>query len=95
MAARKTKAEVTALESLLGDIKNESGKSRKMTSEDLFNYVNDNFDSVASKNAMLKKLRGEGLSCSMDRVFTMYLKVGAARQLDGLGVKPEVAPDDK
>lgn len=74
MSVRKIK-EVSGLDKLLMEVKEESGKSRKMSSEDLFNYVKDNFDEVSSKNGMLKKLRGEGLSCSMDRVFNMYMRV--------------------
>lgn len=74
MSVRKVK-EVSGLDKLLLEVKEESGKSRKMSSEELFNYIKDNFNEVSSKNGMLKKLRGEGLSCSMDRVFSMFMRV--------------------
>ena len=51
--------------------------SKRLSEKDLLEYVVKNFNNedIKSKNGMLKFLRSEGLSCSMDRVFKMYVIV--------------------
>jgi len=65
---------VSGLEKLLADVSINDKVSKKMTEKELLEFVWNNFENenIKSKNGMLKFLRSEGLSCSMDRVFKMY-----------------------
>jgi len=65
---------VSGLDKLLEDVSLNGKVSKKMSEKELLEFVWNNFDNelIKSKNGMLKFLRGEGLSCSMDRVFNMY-----------------------
>jgi len=69
--------EVSILDRMLEDVKSNEKVSKKMSEEDLLKFVYENFNNeeIKSKNGMLKFLRSSGLSCSMDRVFKMYLLV--------------------
>ncbi len=69
--------EVSGLEKLLSDVELNSEVKKRLSEKDLLNFVWANFDNedIKSKNGMLKFLRSEGLSCSMDRVFKMYVVV--------------------
>ena len=70
-------AEVSVLDRLLEDVKLNEKVSKKMSEKELLEYVYEHFndEDIKSKNGMLKHLRGSGLSCSMDRVFNMYMLV--------------------
>jgi len=69
--------EVSVLDRLLEDVKLNEKVSKKMSEKELLEFVYENFNNeeIKSKNGMLKFLRSSGLSCSMDRVFNMYLLV--------------------
>ncbi len=70
-------AKVSILDRLLEDVKLNEKVSKKMSEKELLEYVYEHFndEDIKSKNGMLKHLRGSGLSCSMDRVFNMYMLV--------------------
>ncbi len=46
-----------------------------LTSEDLFKLVNEKFNLVATKSAMLKLLRSEGYSVAQNRCYNAYLQI--------------------
>ena len=73
----KEVVEVSILDRLLEDVKLNEKVSKKMSEKELLEFVYENFnkEEIKSKNGMLKFLRSSGLSCSMDRVFNMYLLV--------------------
>jgi len=78
MGVRKIKdVELSGLDLLLNDVIINEKVSKKISEKELLNFVWDNFNNedIKSKNGMLKFLRGSGLSCSMDRVFNMYIRV--------------------
>jgi len=83
--------EVVGLDKLMEDVSLNMRVSRKLSEKELLEFVWENFDNeeIKSKNGMLKFLRGNGLSCSMDRVFVMYGKVEKEKKLIG-GVVGEV-----
>ena len=74
----KEVVEVSVLDRLLEDVKLNEKVSKKMSEKELLEFVYENFNNeeIKSKNGMLKFLRSSGLSCSMDRVFNMYMLVG-------------------
>ena len=84
-------AEVSVLDRMLDDVKANEVVSKKMSEKELLEFVYGNFENedMKSKNGMLKFLRGSGLSCSMDRVFKMYLLV--EKELKKEKAKAEVA----
>jgi len=65
---------VSGLDKLLEDVEGVEKVSKKLSEKELLEFIWNNFDNelIKSKNGMLKFLRGEGLSCSMNRVFNMY-----------------------
>jgi len=69
--------ELSLVDRLLVDVLVNEKISKKMSEKELLIFVSENFDNedIKSKNGMLKYLRSEGNSCSMDRVFNMYKKV--------------------
>jgi len=69
--------ELSGLEKLMEDVSLNERVSKKINEKELLNFVWENFDNenIKSKNGMLKFLRSEGLSCSMDRVFKCYIVV--------------------
>jgi len=79
MSAKKIEEVIalSGLDLLLSDVLINEKVSKKISEKELLNFVWENFDNedIKSKNGMLKFLRSSGLSCSMDRVFNMYIKV--------------------
>lgn len=71
---KKVIKEDKVLNDLLEEVSVNSEVKKRMSEEDLLKFVYENFNNeeIKSKNGMLKFLRSEGLSCSMDRVFKMY-----------------------
>jgi len=69
--------ELSGLDLLLNDVIINEKVNKKISEKELLNFVWENFNNedIKSKNGMLKFLRGSGLSCSMDRVFNMYIRV--------------------
>ena len=65
------------MDKLLVDVSANEKVSKKLSEKELLEFIWKNFNNedIKSKNGMLKYLRSEGLSCSMDRVFKMYLVV--------------------
>jgi len=86
--------EVSVLDRLLSDVLVNEKVSKKMSEKELLEFVYENFNNedIKSKNGMLKFLRGSGLSCSMDRVFKMYLLVEKEIKKE---VKEEVKEEKK
>ena len=81
---------VSGLDKLLSDVVINEKVSKKLSEKELLEFIWKNFDNeeIKSKNGMLKFLRSEGLSCSMDRVFKMYSVVSVEK-------KSVVVVDDK
>jgi hypothetical protein len=82
---------VTGLEALLQDASLNSEVKKRMTEAELIKFVWDNFEKeeIKSKNGMLKFLRAEGLSCSMDRVFKAYALVEQEKKKEAKEAKPD------
>ena len=90
---RRVKKEIKAvsgLDKLLEEVSINEVSKKRLSEKELLEYVWDNFEEVESKNGMLKRLRGEGLSCSMDRVFRMYGVVSNEKKLVKEIVEEEV-----
>jgi len=83
--------EVSVLDKLLVDVVANEKVSKKMSEKELLEFVYNNFNNedIKSKNGMLKFLRSSGLSCSMDRVFNMYLLVEKEIKKDIKEVDPK------
>ena len=83
--------EVSVLDKLLVDVVANEKVSKKMSEKELLEFVYNNFNNedIKSKNGMLKFLRSSGLSCSMDRVFKMYLLVEKEIKKDIKEVDPK------
>ena len=84
--------EVSGLDKLLEDVSINEKVSKKLTEKELLEFIWKNFnnESIKSKNGMLKHLRAEGLSCSMDRVFKMYLAVEKEMKKEAVAVDKAV-----
>ena len=79
------------LNGLLEEVALNTEVKKRMSEKDLLTFVYENFNNedIKSKNGMLKFLRSEGLSCSMDRVFKMYVLVDSKIKKDIKEVKEE------
>ena len=50
-----------------------------LDAEQLMELVNEKFDQVATKSAMLKLIRSEGFSAAQNRVYAAYLNIEKVR----------------
>ncbi len=66
------KAETTILDTMLAAAAINETSKKTLTESEAIVLVNDNYSKVTSKNGMLKLLRAEGYSISMNRLFTIY-----------------------
>jgi len=73
---------VSGLDKLIENVSLNEKVSKKLSEKELLEFIWNNFENenIMSKNGMLKFLRGEGLSCSMDRVFKMYSIVSVEKK---------------
>ncbi len=60
------------VQELLAEQKANETDRKTLTYEEALEMVNDNWDKVTSKNAMLKLIRANGFSISMGRLFKIY-----------------------
>ncbi len=74
--ATATKAKLTAKE--LKEIVVET-TTNNLTNEELMKLVNEKFEEVATKSAMLKTLRAEGYSVAQNRCYNAYLQIAKVR----------------
>jgi len=76
MSNTKIKAETETNVSIVDQLLNEASinetNKRTLTETEAIKLVDEHYESVSSKNAMLKLLRSLNYSISMTRLFTIY-----------------------
>ena len=72
---KKNTKEITPVEQLLSEAAQNETKTNKLTEQQAIEMINELWDDVSSKNAMLKLIRAKGYSIVMNRVFTIYNKM--------------------
>jgi len=73
--AQKTTETISPVEQLLNEAASNETTSKRLTEQQVIKMINDLWDEVTSKNAMLKLMRANGYSISMNRVFEIYNKM--------------------
>ena len=70
-------------------------EKKNLTAEDLFKLVNEKFNLVATKSAMLKLLRLEGYSVAQNRCYNAYLQIQKAVEDKKVKIAEEIATEKK
>jgi len=65
-------AELSPLETMLSEASANEATKKTLTEAEAITLVDENYDKVSSKNAMLKLIRSLGYSISMNRLFNIY-----------------------
>ncbi len=65
---------------------------KTLTTEELFKLVNEKFNLVMTKSAMLKLIRLEGYSVSQERCYKAYLQINKIVESKKKTIAEEIAP---
>ncbi len=84
---------VTAKE--LQTIEVDAPSKNTLTEEVLIKMVNERFNLVATKSAMLKLIRSEGYSVAQNRCYNAYLRIQRIVESKKVEVAEEIAPTKK
>ncbi len=79
MATTTKKIETKLSKDELASLVVETTKNN-LTNEQLMELVNEKFESVLTKSAMLKTLRAEGYSIAQNRCYNAYLLIAKVRE---------------
>lgn len=88
MSVKTNRATDKKVKDLVAAVQTEEQAKVNLTDEQLLTEIQDRFDTVATKSAMLKSIRLDNFKVSQDRCYNMYLRYQMA-------VKPETEATTK